>query len=141
MTTTNTLIHLHVLIILPFHWPVQCDFLLHDLLCRIVKHLAQDYFVLSLRHSNKTLLASAGCSVHLRRWPPSTMLTSPASAALHLNASLSALPAQTSQRLSADATVLLECHRPHRAAGHLALAKGAITVLLCESVRRLNHPH
>jgi hypothetical protein len=45
-----------------------------------------------LRHSNKTLLASAGCNVHLLCWPPSTMLTSPASAALQLDASLSLGP-------------------------------------------------
>ena len=45
-----------------------------------------------LRHSNKPLLASAGCSGPLRRWPPSTMLTSPASAALQKAASLGLEP-------------------------------------------------
>jgi len=41
-----------------------------------------------LRHSNKTLLASVGCSAPLRRWPASTIDISPVSAALQRNASL-----------------------------------------------------
>ena len=54
-------------------------------------------------------LASAGCNVHLRRWPPSTMLTSACFGRLATGRFAQRPPRSGAAEARADATVLLEC--------------------------------